>query len=69
VFIQSNGGVHALRKPAAEKRVLKSDRAFLTTQFSNRRSFVVLAVPGRPPAEPFVYGVIGYLSTLPRLTH
>jgi hypothetical protein len=33
------------------------------------RSFVVLAVPGRPPAEPFVYGVIGYLSTLPRLTH
>lgn len=43
--------------------------AFLTTQFPNRRSFVVLAVPGRPPAEPFVYGVIGYLSTLPRLTH
>jgi hypothetical protein len=30
---------------------------------------VVLAVLGRPPAEPFVYGVIGYLTTLPRLTH
>lgn len=68
MFIQSNGAVHALRKPAAEKRGLKSDRALLTTQVPKRRSFVALAVPGRPPAV-FVYGVIGYLSTLPRLTH
>jgi hypothetical protein len=40
------------------------DTTWYHGQFPSGRSFMVVAVPGQPPAEPFVYGVISDRSTV-----
>jgi hypothetical protein len=38
------------------------DTTWYHGQFPSGRSFVVVAVPGRPPAKPFIHGVIGAID-------
>lgn len=43
------------------------DTTWYHGQFPSGRSFMVVAVPGRPPAEPFIYGVMSDRSTVQKV--